>query len=131
MEKGVEVFQNTDPDYTDILHEYFVPGDSLAHFITAVQKIIPQYDVDLLNITVRNVMTDNDTFLCYAKGEMFGLVMLFNQRKNKSAEVEMEALTQNLISTVIRFKGTYYLPYRLHATKDLMYSAYPNARAFF
>jgi FAD/FMN-containing dehydrogenase len=127
----VEVFQNTDPDYTDILHEYFVPGDSLASFIEAVQKIVPRYHVDLLNITVRNVRNDNDTFLSYAKGEMFGLVMLFNQKKDNVAEKEMNALTQNLINAAIRCKGTYYLPYRLHASKALMYSAYPDAKTFF
>lgn len=129
--EGVEVFQNTNMEYTDILHEYFVSGDSLASFIGSVQKIIPNYHVDLLNITVRNVMNDNDTFLAYAKGEMFGLVMLFNQKKDKIAEAEMAALTQNLINIAIRCNGTYYLPYRLHAPKAQMYTAYPDAEAFF
>lgn len=129
--EGVEVFQNRDTAYTDILHEYFIPGDSVAGFIASLQKIIPEYPVDLLNITVRNVMNDEDTFLSYAKGEMFGLVMLFNQKKDEIAEKQMIALTRKLISTAIRFKGRYYLPYRLHATKDQMYIAYPNAQTFF
>ncbi|WP_316818179.1 FAD-binding oxidoreductase [Pedobacter nyackensis] len=131
LSEGVEVFQNRDSNYTDILHEYFVPGDSLAGFIGAVQKIIPDFKVDLLNITVRNVMTDKDTFLSYAKKDVFGLVMLFNQKRDKTAEYEMKALTQKLIVTVIRYNGTYYLPYRLHATKELMDRAYPNAESFF
>lgn len=129
--EGVEIFQNTDTAYTDILHEYFVPGDSLASFIDKIKKIIPSYDVDLLNITVRNVMPDSDSFLAYAKTEMFGLVMLFSQRKDSIAENEMAVLTQNLINAAIQCHGTYYLPYRLHASKALMYRAYPKAEAFF
>lgn len=131
LSEGVEVFQNTDSNYTDILHEYFVPGDSLAGFIRALQQSIPKYEVDLLNITVRNVMRDRDTYLAYANSDMFGLVMLFNQKKDKKSEDQMKALTQQLIAKVIQFKGTYYLPYRLHATKELMYSAYPKAPSFF
>lgn len=131
LSEGVEVFQNTNPDYTDILHEYFVPGDSLANFIGAVQKIIPNYQVDLLNITVRNVLKDNDTFLSYAKENVFGLVMLFNQKKDGIAEKEMSKLTQELINTAIKYNGSYYLPYRPHASKTLMYKAYPTALPFF
>ncbi|WP_316839907.1 FAD-binding oxidoreductase [Pedobacter gandavensis] len=131
LSEGVEVFQNTDSNYTDILHEYFVPGDSLAGFIGALQKTIPNFNVDLLNITVRNVNSDQDSYLAYANDDMFGLVMLFNQKKDKEAEAQMKALTQQLIVMAIRFRGTYYLPYRLHATKELMYSAYPKAPSFF
>lgn len=131
LSEGVEVFQNTNPDYTDILHEYFVPCDSLAGFIGAIQKIIPNYHVDLLNITVRNVLKDKDTFLSYANEDVFGLVMLFNQRKDETAEHEMSKLTQALIQTAIRYRGTYYLPYRIHASKTLMYKAYSRAQPFF
>ncbi|MCH5596420.1 FAD-binding protein [Niabella ginsengisoli] len=62
LNESVEVFQNTDPRYTDILHEYFIPKDSVNQFIELLKTVIPKYDVDLLNITVRNVMKDESTF---------------------------------------------------------------------
>ena len=131
LNEGVEIFQNTDTGYTDILHEYFIPKDSVVSFIDRVKIIIPAYKVDLLNITIRNVKKDDDSFLRYASEEVFGFVMLFNQQKNNKAEAEMKALTRELITIAISLNGTYYLPYRLHATKEQMYKAYPAAQRFF
>ena len=131
LNEGVEIFQNTDTAYTDILHEYFIPKDAVVNFIDSLKKIIPAYKADLLNITVRNVKKDNDAFLCYANEEVFGFVMLFYQSKKSEAETEMRSLTQKLINVAISLKGTYYLPYRLHATKEQMYKAYPQAKEFF
>jgi FAD/FMN-containing dehydrogenase len=43
----------------------------------------------------------------------------------------MEKLTRRLINEAIQLRGTYYLPYRLHATKEQMRTAYPMADSFF
>ncbi|WEK17435.1 MAG: FAD-binding oxidoreductase [Candidatus Pedobacter colombiensis] len=129
--EGVEVFQNTDHDYTDILHEYFIPKAAVPEFIKALQNTVPGYHVDLLNITVRNVKTDKDSYLNYAHEEVFGFVMLFNQKRSKEAEVDMQALTRKLITISIALNGAYYLPYRLHASKEQMFKAYAQASAFF
>lgn len=131
LNEGVEVFQNTDTAYTEILHEYFIPKNEVIKFIDSLKLIIPAYKVDLLNITLRNVKKDDDAFLRYANEEVFGFVMLFYQSKKIEAETEMKALTQRLIDAAISLKGTYYLPYRLHATKEQMHSAYPQAKEFF
>ncbi|WP_214225299.1 FAD-binding oxidoreductase [Pedobacter sp. B4-66] len=131
LNEGVEVFENRDTDFTDILHEYFIPKESVSMFIERIQNIIPRYKVDLLNITLRNVKKDNDTYLNYARTEVFGFVMLFNQERNKTAEAEMSALTRELIGVAASLKGTYYLPYRLHSTKAQMLEAYPQASVFF
>jgi len=131
LNESVEVFENSDTVYTDILHEYFIPRDSVSEFIKGLKKIIPQHKVDLLNITVRNVKTDQDAYLRYANEEVFGFVMLFNQAKNNEAEIEMKSLTQELVDLAISLRGTYYLPYSLHATKEQMYKAYPQAKSFF
>ncbi len=131
LNEAVEVFQNSDTAYTDILQEYFIPPDSITSFITKAKKIIPGYKVDLLNITVRNVKNDSSSFLSYARGEVFGFVMLFNQRKDNKSEQQMKALTQKLISVTLALNGTYYLPYRLHASRQQMFQAYPKAKEFF
>jgi len=131
LNEGVEIFQNADTAYTDILHEYFIPKDSVIQFIQALKAIMPAYKTDLLNITLRNVKKDDDSFLHYANEEVFGFVMLFNQARDSAAENEMRTLTQRLIDKAIALHGTYYLPYRLHATKDQFYKVYPQAPAFF
>jgi FAD/FMN-containing dehydrogenase len=131
INEGVEVFQNTTPGYTDILHEYFIPKDSVGRFIELLRKILPRYKTDLLNITLRNVKKDDDTFLKYAHEEVFGFVMLFNQSRTVEAEEEMKRLTQRLIDEAIALRGKYYLPYRLHATKEQLSRGYPEAADFF
>lgn len=131
LNEGVEVFQNTDNNYTDILHEYFIPKAAVPAFIKALQNTIPKYQVDLLNITIRNVMTDKDSYLSYAHEEVFGFVMLFNQKRSEKAEADMKAVTRKLITISISLNGTYYLPYRLHASKEQMLMAYPQANTFF
>ena len=125
------LFENHQQTETDILHEYFIPPASLPLFLEKCRQIFPRHQVDLLNVTVRNVQPDRDAFLHYADREMFGLVMLFNQHRSPTADAKMQALTQELIEAALAVGGTYYLPYRLHATPAQFHRAYPQATEFF
>ena len=125
------LFENQNQAKTDILHEYFIPPESLELFLVKCRQIIPKSKVDLLNVTIRNVYPDRDALLRYADREMFGLVMLFHQQRDAGADVEMQALTQALIDAALAVGGRYYLPYRLHATPEQLIRAYPQAPKFF
>jgi FAD/FMN-containing dehydrogenase len=131
LNEGVEVFQNRSADSTDILHEYFVPRARARQFVAAMRSIIAKRRANLLNVTVRSVSEDPDTFLRYADQAMIAFVMLFVQQRTDAAEKEMEALTRELIDAALAHDGRYYLPYRLHATTEQFHQAYPKARAFF
>ncbi|MFP6673967.1 MAG: FAD-binding oxidoreductase [Pirellulaceae bacterium] len=131
MNEGVEVFQNRSTDSTDILHEYFVPRHHAASFVAAMRKIIPRHEGNLLNVTIRAVNEDTDTFLRYADGPLVAYVMLFVQERNKNGERRMQAMTQELIDAALEHEGRYYLPYRLHATREQFTAAYPQSKAFF
>lgn len=131
LNEGVEVLQNRSADTTDILHEYFVPREELAGFVNALREIIPRHNADLLNITIRAVNEDNDTFLRYADQPMMAFVMLFVQERTDDGESRMKAVTRELIDAALRHKGRYYLPYRLHASQEQFNQAYPQATAFF
>ncbi len=131
MNEGVEVFQNRDADSTDILHEYFVPRHRVAAFVDAMRTIILKHKPNLLNVTVRSINEDEDTFLRYADQPMIAFVMLFVQAKTAAGERSMEALTRDLVDAAIKHEGRYYLPYRLHATTEQFHRAYPQAREFF
>ncbi|QLE50330.1 FAD-binding oxidoreductase [Nostoc sp. C057] len=125
------LFENRHQAETDILHEYFIPPQSLEAFLEKCRVIIPQSKGDLLNVTVRNVHQDNDSFLRYADGEVFGLVMLFHQQRSQEGEAKMEVMTQKLIEAALAVGGRYYLPYRLHATPEQFRRAYPQSAKFF
>ena len=131
LNEGVETFQNRSAESTDILHEYFVPRTRIGEFLNALRRIVPEHHGNLLNVTVRSVDTDHDTFLRYADRHMFALVMLFQQPRTDAGDAAMEAMTQEMIETALSLYGRYYLPYRLHATVDQFHRAYPQAQEFF
>ena len=131
LNTGVELFQNRSAGSTDILHEYFVPRSRVAGFVDALREVIPRHRADLLNVTVRSVNEDPDTFLRYADGRMLAFVMLFSQNRTDAAERAMAALTEELIDAALAHDGRYYLPYRLHATPGQFHRAYPMSEEFF
>lgn len=131
LNEGVEVFENRSADYTDILHEYFVPKSGLVPFTEALREIIPRHKQNLLNVTIRQVEVDEDTFLRYADQRLFAFVLLFYQPQTEEGDRKMEAMSVELIEAALQAQGRYYLPYRLHATPEQFHRAYPQAKQFF
>ncbi|MBF9238947.1 FAD-binding oxidoreductase [Hymenobacter sp. BT683] len=130
MNESPSLYMNRSPGQTDILHEYFIPARHYNAFRLALQQRIPRHKADLLNVTLRNVYADTDTFLPYARREAFGFVLFFNQGTAPADEADMTALTQELIEEAEKLGGTYYLPYRLHATPTQLRRAYPQFDEF-
>jgi FAD/FMN-containing dehydrogenase len=116
---------NDDPGSTDILHEYFVPQARLWEFVRAARQIIRRHEGNLLNVTVRDVRRDDRSVLAYARADAFGLVMLFVQERTQAAETRMQAMTRALIDAATASGGTFYLPYRPHATLEQLRRGYP------
>ncbi|MBS0265655.1 MAG: FAD-binding oxidoreductase [Planctomycetes bacterium] len=131
LNEGSDIFQNRTAATTDILHEYFIPRAQVEPFVVELRQIIPRHRCDLLNITVRGINADTDSFLRYADQRMLAFVMLFNQPRTAEADAQMAALTRELIDAALAAGGRYYLPYRLHATPDQFRQAYPQADRFF
>lgn len=129
--ESAKVYHNPDPRGTDLLHEYFVPHAAFADFVARVRTIVPWHKGNLLNVTVRDVKADHDSFLRYADQDMFALVMLFHQTRDPQAEAAMTDLTRDLVAAALSVGGRYYLPYRLHATLAQFHQAYPQASRFF
>lgn len=131
LSERAEWFANRSTNSTDILIETFVPPEKLSAFVHDLRSIIPQNQLDLLNLTIRHVRKDEDTFLRYADRDMVATVMLFQQARTPEAEKRMEKGTQQIIDAALEQGGRYYLPYRLHATPAQFRKAYPQAAAFF
>lgn len=127
----VSLIENKDSFSTDLLQEYFIPERNFNQFITDMKPILKNSKIDLLNITIRGVHQDNDSYLSYARENVFGFVFLFNQNKTDKQETEMKKLTNQLLEVALKNEGTYYLPYRLHINKEKMRKPYPNAVNFF
>jgi FAD/FMN-containing dehydrogenase len=124
LNEPVITLDDGDPTRTDILHEYFVSPDRFAEFVQICQKHIPSSFQELLNITLRFVDTDHDSVLTYATEPRIASVLLFSQEKSLRAEEDMARLTRRLIDDVLAIGGTYYLPYRPHATPQQFQNGY-------
>jgi FAD/FMN-containing dehydrogenase len=130
MNEPVVTLDDHDPFRTDILHEYFVAPERFAEFVKACQAVIPASYQQLLNITLRYVNTDHDSVLAYATEPRVAAVLLFSQEKTVRGESDMARMTQALIDRVLEIGGTYYLPYRPHASLAQLSRGYPRAAAF-
>jgi FAD/FMN-containing dehydrogenase len=116
---------------TDILQEYFVPYAAMPAFTDGLRAIVAKHGANLLNVTLRRVERDDITTLPYATGDMFGLVLYFNQRLDDVSSRALAATTRDLVDLALRHQGTYYLPYRLDYTREQLRAAYPGLDDFF
>lgn len=131
LNDNVTLIENNDTNSTDILHEYFIPERNFTQYLNEIRRVLPNKNIDLLNITIRGVYKDIDSYLNYAKEDVFGFVFLFNQKKSEKDEKEMKKLTNQLVEIAIKMEGTYYLPYRLHIDKEAFRTVYPQGKEFF
>lgn len=129
--EDASLIENKDSTSTDLLQEYFIPEKNFNQYINDIKPILKYSKVDLLNITIRGVQRDNASYLNYAREDVFGFVMLFNQKKTKAQEEDMKNLTNQLVDVALKNGGTFYLPYRLHISPEKMRKTYPQADNFF
>lgn len=116
---------------TDILQEYFVPRERLPEFVDGLRAVVASTDANLLNVTIRNVQKDTITALPYAKEDVFGLVLYFNQALTVDDSQAVERTTRQLVDLAIELDGTFYLPYQLYYSPEQLRAAYPEIDAFF
>ena len=130
MNEPVITLDDRDPTRVDILHEYFVPVDAFDGFLAACREVIPDAFVEFLNVTLRFVDADPVSVLAHSPTPRIAAVMSFTQEKTARGEADHARMTQALIERIIEIGGSYYLPYRPHATVDQFRRAYPGAEAF-
>jgi FAD/FMN-containing dehydrogenase len=130
LNEPVAALADRDSSRTDILHEYFLAPDRLTDFLAACREIIPAHRQDLLNVTLRYVDADSSSVLTYAPQARIAAVMLFVQKRTAEADDDMRAMTVKLIERTLAIGGSYYLPYRLHATRQQLRAAYPGVDEF-
>lgn len=76
INEPVVTLDDRDPDRTDILHEYFISPDRFAEFVAMCRAVIPGSYQEFLNVTLRYVDTDPDSWLAYAPVPRIAAVML-------------------------------------------------------
>lgn len=116
---------------TYVLQEYFVPAEAVGAFAESMSAVLAKHRVNVVNISIRHALADNETLMAWARGETFAFVLYYKQRTRESAKARVAVWTRELIDAVLAAGGTYYLPYQLHATDAQFHRAYPRAREMF
>lgn len=115
---------------TYLLQEYFVPVAAFAAFAREIAGILKANDTGALNVSIRHAPADAISHLSWAREEVFSFVLYHKQRQFADSDARAMAWTRRLIDAALAHGGTYYLPYRLHASLAQFRRAYPRADAF-
>jgi FAD/FMN-containing dehydrogenase len=131
MHDSVPYLQNALGDYTDILHEYFIPRANFVRFTDNLRATLRSWNANLLNASVRIVHRE-DMALSYAPADdMVAVVLYFSQRTTRTGHDEMVRMTRQLIDICAEQGGRFFLPYQLHYTPEQLRRSYPEIRGFF
>lgn len=130
MHDSVEYLENVLINETDILQEYFIPYKHFVAFIEQMRIILKKSTILTLNASVR-IAHKQSIMLNYAPEDMFAIVLYLNQKVTVHALHAMEVLTCELIDLVLKFEGSFFLPYQLYYTEEQLQKAYPSIDSFF
>ncbi len=112
---------------TDILQEYFIPIHYLHIFLNYFFRIIKEWNVNIINISLRYVRKSSISILNYAAHvDRIAVVIYINIYNTKSSIEYASKWTNLLISKTILLGGQYYLPYVPFANINLFRRAYPS-----
>lgn len=116
---------------TYVLQEYFVPVERFDEWLPKMKKVFNDYNVNVINVSIRHALADSGAKLAWAKKESFAFVVYYKQGTDDAAKKEVTAWTREMIDQVLSVGGTYYLPYQPLATDDQFHRAYPGAIEYF
>lgn len=114
-------------DNTFVLQEYFIPVEQFDLFYPIMADIIKNNDANVINVSIRHAKPDTHTLLSWSNAEVFSFVIYYRQRTDAKSQQKVKAWTRELIDAALKHRGTYYLPYQIHATPEQFLKAYPKA----
>ena len=116
---------------TYVLQEYFIPVGRLEEWLPRMKRVFNDFDVNVINISIRHALGDPGAKLAWARGESFAFVVYYKQDTNADEQARVATWTRAMIDEVLSVGGSYYLPYQPHATDDQFHRAYPGATEYF
>ncbi|MGC5583880.1 FAD-binding oxidoreductase [Ornithinimicrobium sp. W1665] len=129
MYESLGFLRNRLPQYTDVLHEYFLPHEQIVPFLDELRAQLGEHDAQLLSASIRSVHRE-DVVLDYAQGERFSVVLYLSQEVSEAGNEDMASLTRALVASSLELGGTFYLPYQQHYTREQVAQAYPRLEEF-
>jgi FAD/FMN-containing dehydrogenase len=115
---------------THALQEYFVPPAALQPFSAKLRALLTRYEVRVQNISIQHAQPDPGSLLAWARTELFGLTLEYQQRSDPAARREVARWTGEAIDAALSLGGSYYLPYQPLASLAQLRRAYPRFDEF-
>jgi FAD/FMN-containing dehydrogenase len=126
-----ELGEDDRSEKTWVLQEYFIPVENFDDFVPKMRDIFNNHEVDVVNVSIRHALPDPDSYLSWARNEVFAFVVYHSQGTTAADRQAVGVWTREMIDAIISENGAYYLPYQPHATVDQFRAAYPNADQYF
>ena len=115
---------------TYVLQEYFVPERNFFLFAKKMSEMMRAVPTGTVNVSIRHSPVDQLTLMAWAKETVFSFVVYYKQGVSNAAQQSVAQWTRSMIDLALSLKGTYYLPYQLHATLEQFRRAYPQEERF-
>jgi FAD/FMN-containing dehydrogenase len=112
---------------TFVLEEYFVPEKSAFSFALKLVEILERNAGGTVNVSIRHASRDDLSLFAWARESVFSFVLYIRIDARAHAQSVQARWTRALIDLALSHKGTYYLPYLLHASQEQFDRAYPRA----
>jgi FAD/FMN-containing dehydrogenase len=116
---------------TYVLQEYFIPVENINSFIPKMRNVFKRHKVNVLNVSLRHALPDNETFLSWANKEVFAFVVYYKQGTDEAARKKVKQWTLEMTDAILSEQGTWYLPYQPHATVAQFQKGFPNSDKYF
>ncbi len=116
---------------TYVLEEYFIPVENINTFIPKMKDIFQKYNVNVMNVSLRHALPDNESYLSWANKEVFAFVVYYKQKTDKIAKDGVKNWTVAMTNAILSEHGTWYLPYQTHASIEQFEKGYPKSKYYF
>lgn len=130
MRPYVHSLENTSSKSTDLLQEYFIPLSQFTQFTDQLRTWSQLYNIKLLNVTLRFVPKNNESFLSYAQSDTIAFVIYFTTNLDYQSIAIIQQYTNKLAHACLQIGGTLYLPYQQFASPQAIYASYPMLQDF-
>jgi FAD/FMN-containing dehydrogenase len=115
---------------SEMITELYVPRERLAAFMEDVRRDFLRYQVDFIYGTVRLIEPDTETFLAWARQRLACVIFNLHVDHDARGLASSAAAFRRLIDLAVHHRGSYFLTYHRHATREQVSACYPMFEQF-
>jgi FAD/FMN-containing dehydrogenase len=127
----MELEPSSRAEQTYVLQEYFIPVNNIRSFIPKMKAVFDQYDVNVINVSLRHAYADEETYLSWAAEEVFAFVIYYKQGTDNESRDHVRQWTVAMTDAILSEGGRWYLPYQPHASAAQFQQGYKRSEKYF